>query len=78
VKAQEVVELYSLLLEHGVQQSVIAGSPVRCLSADTHMRTHTGYELQDKDRQDLRFLHERIGIDYPEELAHLRGTPPHG
>jgi lincosamide nucleotidyltransferase A/C/D/E len=56
---------------------VIAGSPVRCLSAATHMRTHTGYELQDKDRQDLRFLHERFGIDYPEVLAHLRGTPPH-
>ena len=52
---------------HG--HGVIAGLPVRCLSAAMHMRTHTGYELQDKDIQDLRRLHERFGIDYPEELA---------
>ncbi|HET6595605.1 MAG TPA: hypothetical protein VFG81_08285 [Anaerolineales bacterium] len=45
---------------------VIAGMPVRCLSAAMHMRTHTGYELQDKDVQDLRRLQERFGMDYPE------------
>lgn len=50
---------------------VIAGVPVRCLSAAMHMRTHTGYELQDKDRQDLRHLHERFGVTYPDELAQL-------
>jgi lincosamide nucleotidyltransferase A/C/D/E len=54
----------------------IAGSPVHCLSAAMHMRTHTGYQLQDKDVQDLRRLHERFGIDYPEELAHLRANSP--
>jgi lincosamide nucleotidyltransferase A/C/D/E len=51
---------------HG--QGVIAGLPVRCLLAAMHMRTHSGYELQDKDIQDLRRLHERFGIDYPDEL----------
>jgi lincosamide nucleotidyltransferase A/C/D/E len=54
----------------------VAGSPVHCLSAAMHMRTHTGYPLQDKDVQDLRRLHERFGIDYPEELAHLRANSP--
>ena len=49
-----------------------AGSPVRCLSAATHMGAHAGYELQDKDLQDLRLLHEQFAIDYPEELARLR------
>lgn len=49
----------------------IAGLPVHCLSAAMHMRTHTGYQLQDKDIQDLRRLHEHFQIDYPEELAHL-------
>ena len=53
-------------------QGVIAGVPVRCLSAEMHMRTHTGYELQDKDRQDLRHLHERFGVAYPDELARLQ------
>jgi hypothetical protein len=59
---------------------VIAGLPVRCLSAAMHMRTHTGYELQDKDRQDLRRLQERFDVDYPEDPVQLqqRGTrvPP--
>jgi lincosamide nucleotidyltransferase A/C/D/E len=49
----------------------IAGTPVRCLSARIQMLTHTGYELQDQDLQDLRLLHERFGIAYPEEHAHL-------
>ncbi len=49
----------------------IAGTPVRCLSARAQMMTHTGYELQDKDIQDLRLLQERFGIEYPEEHAHL-------
>ena len=54
----------------------IAGSSVRCLSAAAQMRTHTGYKLQDKDIQDLRFLHQHFGIDYPKEHAHLRTNPP--
>lgn len=49
----------------------IAGTPVRCLPARTQMMTHTGYELQDKDLQDLRLLHERFGIEHPEEHTHL-------
>jgi lincosamide nucleotidyltransferase A/C/D/E len=52
----------------------IAGTPVRCLSARIQMLTHTGYELQDKDLQDLRHLHERFGIEYPAEHAHLLKT----
>jgi len=60
------------LIGHGI----IAGSPVQCLSAAMHMRTHTGYQLQAKDIQDLRLLHERFGIDYPEEHAHLRSNSP--
>jgi lincosamide nucleotidyltransferase A/C/D/E len=46
---------------------VIAGLRVRCLSAAMHMRTHTGYELQHKDRQDLRRLQERFGLNDPEK-----------
>lgn len=52
-------------------QGVVAGMPVRCLSAAMQMRTHTGYTLQDKDLQDLRALHERFGVSYPEETARL-------
>jgi lincosamide nucleotidyltransferase A/C/D/E len=56
-------------------RGVIAGVPVWCLSAATQMQTHTGYELKDKDVQDLRSLSETFGIDYPDEHAHLRSTP---
>jgi lincosamide nucleotidyltransferase A/C/D/E len=51
-------------------RGLIMGTPVRCLSAQMHMATHTGYELQDKDLQDLRLLYERFGIAYLEEHAH--------
>jgi lincosamide nucleotidyltransferase A/C/D/E len=48
-------------------RGVIVGTPVRCLSAQMQMATHTGYALQAKDFQDLRRLHERFGIPYLEE-----------
>ena len=50
-------------------RGVIAGTPVRCLSARMQMATHTGYALQAKDLQDLRLLHERFGVAYLEEQA---------
>ena len=48
---------------------VIAGMRVRCLSAAMHMRTHTGYELQDKDRADLQRLQERFDIEYRKDVG---------
>ena len=50
-------------------RGVIAGTPVRCLSARMQMATHTGYPLQAKDLQDLRLLHERFGVAYLPEQA---------
>jgi lincosamide nucleotidyltransferase A/C/D/E len=52
-------------------RGVIAGTPVRCLSAAMHMQTHIGYTLKDKDIQDLRNLHERFGVAYHKDQAHL-------
>lgn len=56
-------------------RGVIAGTPVRCLSAHMQMATHTGYALQAKDLQDLRQLHERFGIAYLAEQAHHFSRP---
>jgi lincosamide nucleotidyltransferase A/C/D/E len=50
---------------------LIMHTPVRGLSAKMQMATHTGYELQPKDLQDLRLLHERFGTPYLEQHAHL-------
>jgi lincosamide nucleotidyltransferase A/C/D/E len=56
-------------------RGMIAGTPVRCVSARMQMVTHTGYVLQAKDFDDLRRLHERFGIAYLEEQArHLPGS----
>ncbi len=49
----------------------VGGTRVRCLSAETQMRTHTGYPLKESDVHDLRLLHDRFGIDYPDEVADL-------
>ena len=47
----------------------VGGTAVRCLSAVMQMRTHTGYALKESDVHDLRLLHERFGIAYPDEVA---------
>lgn len=49
----------------------VDGTSVRCLSAEMQMRTHTGYVLKESDVHDLRLLHDRFGIDYPDEVAAL-------
>ena len=41
------------------------------MSVEVQMSTHTGYVLQESDLHDLRLLHDRFGIDYPEEIADL-------
>ena len=50
---------------------IVGGTRVRSLSAEMQMRTHAGYELQESDMHDLRLLHDRFGIDYPDEVADL-------
>lgn len=53
-------------------RGVLAGTVVRCLSAQMQMVTHTGYPLQAKDLQDLHRLHERFGVAYlPEQLPYI-------
>ncbi len=49
----------------------VGGTGVRCLPAETQMLTHTGYVLQESDVHDLRLLHNRFGIDYPDKIADL-------
>jgi lincosamide nucleotidyltransferase A/C/D/E len=62
----DLTYLPEALVGHGE----IAGTAVRCLSAQMQVATHTGYALQAKDLQDLRFLHLRFGVPYLAEQAH--------
>lgn len=43
----------------------VAGTTVRCLSVKTQMLLHVGYDLQEKDLQDVRLLRERFGSATP-------------
>jgi lincosamide nucleotidyltransferase A/C/D/E len=40
----------------------VAGRPVRCLSPEVQVLVHDGYELAEKDYEELRLLHERFGV----------------
>ncbi|MGW3041028.1 nucleotidyltransferase domain-containing protein [Kitasatospora sp. NPDC001159] len=49
----------------------IGGRRVPCVDAETQVRCHTGYELRDKDRQDMARLHSRTGVELPGEYLAL-------
>jgi lincosamide nucleotidyltransferase A/C/D/E len=43
----------------------VAERRVRCLTPEVQMLCHTGYELSEKDYEEIRALHERFGVDPP-------------
>jgi lincosamide nucleotidyltransferase A/C/D/E len=43
----------------------IGDREVRCLTPALQMRVHAGYELSDKDHDEVRVLHEHFGVDPP-------------
>ncbi|HKV68469.1 MAG TPA: hypothetical protein VJN72_10300 [Gaiellales bacterium] len=47
----------------------IGGKPVRCLTPELQMHVHTGYELGDKDHEEIRILRERFGAAPPPGCA---------
>jgi lincosamide nucleotidyltransferase A/C/D/E len=50
-------------------QGAIAGFAVRCLSAAAQTSCHTGYELPAAQREDLRRLRDKLGVEYPAGLS---------
>lgn len=49
----------------------IGGHAVACMSLEYQIRNHTGYDLTDKDIQDMRSLCERFNRDLPSEYEKL-------
>ena len=43
----------------------LGGKHVRCLSPRVQMLVHSGYELSQKDHDEIRALHDRFGVDPP-------------
>ena len=44
------------------ETGVINGQKMKCLTADVQAECHYGYHPNDKDRHDMRLLHEHFGI----------------
>lgn len=44
----------------------IAGLAVRCLTPETQVECHTGYELPDQQRGDLELLHKKYSMEDPD------------
>jgi len=51
---------------------LIGSQKVRCISPGWMVRFHSGYELKDKDFQDVAALCEKFGIDLPEEYYRFK------
>ena len=43
-------------------EGMIAGFAVKCLTPESQMLCHTGYELPDKQLRDLELLREKFGV----------------
>jgi lincosamide nucleotidyltransferase A/C/D/E len=50
----------------------IDGHNVKCISVEYQIKSHSGYELRDKDFKDVSALCDYFGIDYPDEYRHLK------
>jgi len=53
-------------------EGMIGRFAVRCLSPEMQMSCHTGYDLPDEQLRDLELLHERFGVEYPNEHSRPR------
>jgi lincosamide nucleotidyltransferase A/C/D/E len=51
---------------------IVNGLCVRCQSAENQMLCHTGYTIPDHQWPDLNALHEKFGVEFPEEIAAQR------
>jgi lincosamide nucleotidyltransferase A/C/D/E len=47
----------------------IAGFTVQCITAESQMLCHAGYQLKDKDLRDLELLHQKFGVPYPDNYT---------
>jgi lincosamide nucleotidyltransferase A/C/D/E len=52
-------------------KGTIGGIVVNCLTVEAQLLYHTGYELQEKDKEDVRLLCESFGVVVPEECQKI-------
>ncbi len=69
IPAWEKDERYIFTPQYLSGEGRVVGYPVRCMSVEYQMVSHTGYELPDKQVPDLVKLHEKFGVVYPDEIS---------
>jgi lincosamide nucleotidyltransferase A/C/D/E len=55
--------------EHLTGTGVIAGRPVHCIDPAWLVKFHAGYEVDERDYQDVRLLCERFGLPLPGDYS---------
>jgi lincosamide nucleotidyltransferase A/C/D/E len=55
-------------------RGAIDGRTVKCILPEWMVKFHSGYELKDKDFQDVSALCKKFGMELPEEFAHFDNT----
>jgi lincosamide nucleotidyltransferase A/C/D/E len=74
VPAWEEAEGFIFKRQDLAGKGMIAGFAVQCLTPEMQVFCHRGYELPDKQVRDLEQLHEKFGVEYPDEYSCLRST----
>ena len=54
---------------------LIEGRRVRCISPEWTVKFHSGYELKEKDFQDVSALCSKFGIELPADYAQFEKSP---
>ena len=66
ISAWEEVVPFVFTEQHLSGTGIINRYRIQCITADSQMVCHNGYDLPEKQIEDLRQLHEKFGVDYPE------------
>jgi lincosamide nucleotidyltransferase A/C/D/E len=74
IPAWEKDEGYIFTPQYLSGEGMVGDHPVRCMSAEYQMVSHTGYSLPDKQVPDLERLHEKYGLSYPDEISRQLGS----
>ncbi len=71
IPAWEKAEGFIFTPQYLSGEGMVAGYPVRCMSAEYQMVAHTGYALPDKQVPDLIRLYEKFAVEYPKEISRI-------
>lgn len=73
VPAWDAAEGFTFTKEDLAGMGMIAGIAVQCITPESQMVCHTGYELPEKQKIDLALLNEKFGVAYTDQSQEGEG-----